>query len=137
VIAFLGGTWAPFRWQGQEFDPCSIEGQAAMATAGDQYLADLTVNDTEVALVIPPQMGGEYGASAPGAAPCYALAYTALQARWSQLVSLAPVDTLICEVAAPTCLPDVAGVVVRKDGLHYTEDGGELVIDWLFNRLGI
>ena len=78
----------------------------------------------------------DYGASAP-VPPRYAQAYTALQARWSQLVSLAPMDRLICEVAAPTCLPDVGGVVVRRDGLHYTEDGGELVIDWLFNQLAM
>ena len=137
VVAFLGGMWNPFRWQGQAFDPCSTKGQAAMAEAGDQYLADLTANGASIALVIPPKMGGDYGASAPDAAPCYAQAYSGLQTRWAQAVTLEPADTLICPVAAATCLPDVGGVVVRSDGLHFTKDGGELIISWLFQRMNL
>ena len=137
VVAFLGGTWSPFRWQGQTFDPCSTNGQAAMAEAGDQYLADLTANGAPIALVIPPQMGGDYGALAPDAAPCYAQAYSGLQTRWAQAVTLEPADTLICPVAAASCLPDVGGVVVRSDGLHFTKDGGELIISWLFQRMNL
>ncbi len=137
VVIFLGGTWDPFLWQGQAYDPCSAAGQAAIADAGDRYVTDLSSAGSRIILVVPPQMGGDYGAEAPGAAPCYAQAYAELQSRWTSSISLARADELICPVAAEQCLPDVGGEIVRRDGLHFTEAGARIVVDWMFEQTAI
>ena len=106
-----------------------------MAEAGDLYLGDLTSGGASVALVIPPQMGGDYATAAVGAAPCYATAYAELQTRWPLISTLEPADRLICPVAAASCPEEMNGVTLRSDGLHYTQAGAEIVITWLLDRL--
>ena len=134
IIVFYGGTWSPYLWHGDEFDPCSTEGQSVMADALSVLLVDLGVAESQIVLVMPPQMGGEYAEDAAGVAPCYGSVYRAQVDRDPSL-GLVRVDTLVCPQDVATC--DVVHesstnqMRWRTDGLHFTEEGGQAVIDFL------
>ena len=134
IIVFYGGTWSPYLWHGDEFDPCSTEGQSVMTDALSALLVDLAVAESHIVLVMPPQMGGEYAEDAAGVAPCYGSVYRAQVDRDPSL-GLVRVDTLVCPQDVAIC--DEADessqnpMRWRTDGLHFTEEGGQAVIDFL------
>ena len=134
IIVFYGGTWSPYLWNGDEFDPCSTEGQRVMTDALSALLVDLRVAESHIVLVMPPQMGGEYAEDAAGVAPCYGSVYRGQVDRDPSL-GLVRVDTLVCPQDVATC--DEADessqnpMRWRTDGLHFTEEGGQAVIDFL------
>ena len=134
IIVFYGGTWSPYLWNGDEFDPCSTEGQSVMTDALSALLVDLGVAESHIVLVMPPQMGGEYAEDAAGVAPCYGSVYRGQVDRDPSL-GLVRVDTLVCPQDVATC--DEADessqnpMRWRTDGLHFTEEGGQAVIDFL------
>lgn len=134
IIVFYGGTWSPYLWNGDEFDPCSTEGQSVMTDALSALLVDLGVAESHIVLVMPPQMGGEYAEDAAGVAPCYGSVYRAQVDRDPSL-GLVRVDTLVCPQDVAIC--DEADessqnpMRWRTDGLHFTEEGGQAVIDFL------
>jgi peptidoglycan/LPS O-acetylase OafA/YrhL len=134
IIVFYGGTWSPYLWQGEEFDPCSAEGQSVMADALSALLVDLKVAESHIFLVMPPQMGGEYAEDAAGVAPCYGSVYRAQVDRDPSL-GLVRVDTLVCSQDVATCdevdESSTNQMRWRSDGLHFTEEGGQAVIDFL------
>jgi peptidoglycan/LPS O-acetylase OafA/YrhL len=134
IIVFYGGTWSPYLWHGEEFDPCSTEGQSVMADALSALLVDLEVAESHIVLVMPPQMGGRYAQDAPGAAACYGSFYRA-KVDSDPRLGLVRVDTLVCSQDAVTCdeVDDspTNSIQWRTDGLHYTEEGGQAVIDFL------
>ena len=134
IIVFYGGTWSPYLWHGEEFDPCSTEGQSVMADALSALLVDLKVAESHIVLVMPPQMGGRYAQDAPGAAACYGSFYRA-KVDSDPRLGLVRVDTLVCSQDAVTCdeVDDspTNSIQWRTDGLHYTEEGGQAVIDFL------
>lgn len=134
IIVFYGGTWSPYLWHGGEFDPCSTEGQSVMADALRALLADLEVADSRIVLVMPPQMGGQYGKDAQGVAPCYGSVYRA-EVDLDPNLGLSRVDKLVCPQDAKTCdevNDSTQGPIAwRTDGLHFTELGGQAVIDFL------
>jgi hypothetical protein len=134
IIVFYGGTWSPYLWQGEEFDPCSTEGQSVMADALSALLIDLKVAESHIVLVMPPQMGGEYAEDAAGVAPCYGSVYRAQVDRDPSL-GLVRVDTLVCSQDVATCdevdESSTNQMRWRSDGLHFTEEGGQAVIDFL------
>jgi peptidoglycan/LPS O-acetylase OafA/YrhL len=134
IIVFYGGTWSPYLWHGDEFDPCSTEGQSVMTDALSALLVDLAVAESHIVLVMPPQMGGEYAEDAAGVAPCYGSVYRGQVDRDPSL-GLVRVDTLVCPQDVAIC--DEADessqnpMRWRTDGLHFTEEGGQAVIDFL------
>jgi glycerol-3-phosphate cytidylyltransferase-like family protein len=134
IIVFYGGTWSPYLWHGEEFDPCSTKGQSVMADALSALLVDLEVAESQIVLVMPPQMGGRYAQDAPGAAACYGSFYRA-KVDSDPRLGLVRVDTLVCSQDAVTCdeVDDspTNSIQWRTDGLHYTEEGGQAVIDFL------
>jgi peptidoglycan/LPS O-acetylase OafA/YrhL len=138
IIVFYGGTWSPYLWHGEEFDPCSTEGQSVMADALTALLVDLKVAESHITLVMPPQMGGKYAQDAPGAAVCYGSFYRTQVDRDPRL-GLVRVDKLVCSQDADTCDevddPPTNSIQWRTDGLHYTEEGGQAVIDFLLKVL--
>ena len=134
IIVFYGGTWSPYLWHGDEFDPCSTEGQSVMTDALSALLVDLGAAESHIVLVMPPQMGGEYAEDAAGVAPCYGSVYRAQVDRDPSL-GLVRVDTLVCPQDVATCdevdESSQNPMRWRTDGLHFTEEGGQAVIDFL------
>lgn len=117
VILFYGGTWDPFVWEGERYDPCSPDGQSLMRESLDRLLVDLGPS-AHVEIVIPPQMGGDYGKEAVGAAACYRNMYLA-----TKNVDFIRLDQFVCPAEAVTCPDEFYGSRLRYDGLHYSPEG--------------
>jgi lysophospholipase L1-like esterase len=132
VLLYLGGTWDPFVWHGAPLDPCSDVGEQAITDGVVALVRDVAVADNPVFVVVPPRMADAYAEDAP-AAPCYARAYRrAAVAAGAHLLDIAP---LVCAVDADHCDEPVNGITMRRDGLHFSAQGGNWAIAWLLEQI--
>jgi hypothetical protein len=134
VVLMFGGTWSPLLWHGERLDPCTADGGAALLDAGRRFLDDVEVTGAPVSIAQPPRMAGEYEEAGAAAGTCYAEAYAALAAAAPNRELLA-LDREVCPTSSASCPAAVHGVELRGDGLHYTPQGGEVVVAWMLDQL--
>ena len=134
IVVMLGGTWVPFRWHGTDYDPCSADGSTLISSGMSRLLTDLGATGAQLDVVLPPTMAGQYRLRQRGVAECYAHAYSAAVAARPR-ADVLDLAAWVCAGNATSCPDVVDGVPMRRDGLHFTVEGGRKVVSWLFDHV--
>ena len=140
LVVYYGLAGQTVTQDGQVYDACAEQG-AATLRAQLQRLVDLGKAAGATVFLTPPANPPavdwlDFEAQSKGAA-CYRAVYEQMASADRAGIRLLHIDQFVCPGEPTSCPPDVYGVRLRADGIHFSEDGTALVLPWILDRLFI
>ncbi len=133
----LADKW--IRQAGGLLDACSTAGRDALSAQIESLAEAAALVSARTYVVIPNDPPDGFGLDRTGdnltGAACYRDTYVRLAAARSDLVTAVRLDTFVCPGGEVDCPGEFANEPLRYDGIHFTDSGASVVVNWMLDDI--
>lgn len=133
----LADEW--IRQAGGLVDACTTAGRDALSEQIRSLAEGATQVGARTYLVIPNDPPDGFGLDRSGnnivGAACYRDTYLRLASTQPDLLAAVRLDTFVCPSGERDCPAEYAGEPLRYDGIHFTDAGAPIVVNWMLDNM--